>query len=370
MATSMWSRREERREQRRRRLARRWDDDDWTPWPSPDTTHQFFDLAVGDVNHDGWLDILAGGENIGPQVWLGDGAGGWTLSTTNLPTTGSYFRSQFGHIDHDGNLDILATIPGSGLQMWAAAEAAPPTISNIQPGGWISTTQSPTVMRECASIPDRASARPRGCIASRRMAERRGAHSRPRRSAARMARPARKASPPLSVPFNQDSGTQNKIEFRASDMVGNLGTAQATIKIDTMPPTAPSFLLSPDHTVNVWSNINAIGVEWGGATDATSGVYAYSVLFDQNPTTLPPPVVNAFGGLFTSSALADGGNWYAHVRTRRCGGQLVDVGQASRPVQDRYDAADESDQRQQHRSHAGRLVGRSDDLHDLVGRDG
>jgi hypothetical protein len=37
---------------------------------SPDTTNQFFDVAVGDVNHDGWPDILAGGENIGPQVWL------------------------------------------------------------------------------------------------------------------------------------------------------------------------------------------------------------------------------------------------------------------------------------------------------------
>ncbi|HTP08020.1 MAG TPA: VCBS repeat-containing protein, partial [Anaerolineae bacterium] len=37
----------------------------WTPWPSPDTTHQFFDVAVADVNHDGHLDIVAGGENIG-----------------------------------------------------------------------------------------------------------------------------------------------------------------------------------------------------------------------------------------------------------------------------------------------------------------
>jgi hypothetical protein len=291
----------------------------WTRWPSPDTTNQFFDVALGDVNHDGWLDILAGGENVGLKVWLGDGAGGWTPSNTALPTTGSYFRSQFGHIDHDGNLDILATTPGGGLKMWAAAEAAPPTISNIQPSGWITTTQSPTIV---GSVIDTGSGISVTSGQYRYSINGGTTWSGffPAAISGSNGTTSTQSITALTVPFNQDSGTQNRIEFRASDVVGNVGTAQAVVQIDTVPPSAPSFLLSPDHTVNVWSNDNTIGIEWGGATDATSGVYAYSVLFDQNPTTLPPQVVNAFAGLFTSSALADGGNWYAHVRTRDVAG--------------------------------------------------
>ena len=79
------------------------------------------------------------------MVWLGDGAGGWTASNTNLPTTGAFFNSIFRHVDHDGNLDIVSTGFNQGVKIWTAAEAAPPTINNIQPTGWISTTQSPNI---------------------------------------------------------------------------------------------------------------------------------------------------------------------------------------------------------------------------------
>ncbi len=286
----------------------------FTPAPSPDTTGQYFDLSLADVNHDGWLDILAGGENIGPKVWLNDHAGGWTLSTTALPTTGTYFRSQFGHIDHDGNVDILSTQQGGGLQMWTAAEATPPTISHIRPSGWITTTQSPTILGDVLDTGSGISTTSglyrysaNGGLTWSALA--------PASISGSNGSTSTQSITALNVAFGQDSGTLNEIEFRASDVVGNLGTAQATIKIDITPPTAPTAISSSDHTVNVWSNDNTISISWSGATDATSGVYAYSVLFDQNPTTLPPPTVNGFAGSFTSSALADGSNWYAHVRT-------------------------------------------------------
>jgi hypothetical protein len=292
----------------------------FTPWPSPDTTGQYFDLSLADVNHDGKLDILAGGENIGPKVWLGDGAGGWTLSTTALPTTGTYFRSQFGQIDHDGNVDILATTPGNGLQMWTAAEATPPTINNFQPSGWITATQSPTINADVIDTGSGIST----TSGLYRYSTNGGATwsaLTPAAISGSNGSTSTQSITALNVPFLQESGTQNKIEFRASDMVGNLGLAQATIKIDTVPPTAPSFILSPDHTPNVWSNDNTISVEWGGATDATSGVYAYSVIFDQNPTTVPPPTTTLyFVPPVTSPALPDGATWYAHVRTRDVAG--------------------------------------------------
>ncbi|HTP07240.1 MAG TPA: hypothetical protein VMP08_03265, partial [Anaerolineae bacterium] len=217
-------------------------------------------------------------------------------------------------IDHDGNVDILATTPGGGLQMWTAAEATPPTINNIRPGGWISTTQSPTILGDVIDTGSGISTTS-GLYRYSTNSGSTWSGFFPAAISGSNGSTTTQSITALNVPFLQDSGTQNKIEFRASDMVGNLGIAQATIKIDTVPPTAPTTISSSDHTVNVWSNDNTVSLNWSGATDATSGVYAYSVLFDQNPTTLPPTTVNAFAGSFTSSALADSGNWYAHVRT-------------------------------------------------------
>ena len=287
--------------------------DVWTPWPSPDLAGKYFDLSLADVNHDGHLDILAG-STAGVQVWLGDGKGGWTLSTTALPTTGAYFRSQFGHIDHDGNVDILATTPGGGLQMWTAAEAAPPTISNIRPSGWISTTQSPTILGDVIDTGSGISITSGLYRYSTDGGSTWSAFA-PAAISGSTGSTSTQSITALNVPFNQDSGTQNKIEFRASDVVGNLGTAQATVKIDTVPPTAPTALSSSDHTVNVWSNNALLTLNWSGATDATSGVYAYSVLLDHVTNTLPSPAINAYATSFITSPLADAADWYAHVRT-------------------------------------------------------
>ena len=293
----------------------------WAPWPSPDTTDHYYEVSIGDVNHDGNPDILAASDAGGLKVWLGDGAGGWTLSTTALPGSGTYFRAQLGHIDHDGNLDILATIPGSGLQMWTAAEAAPPTISSIQPSGWVTATQSPTIN---ANVIDTGSGISTTSGLYRYSID--GGVNRsslfPAAISGSDGSTTTQVMTAASVPFGQDSGTQNRIEFRASDMVGNLGSAQSTNKIDITPPTAPTSISSSDHTVSVWSNNPTIGINWSGETDATSGLFnaGYSVLFDQFTSTLPPPVVNAYAGSAFSPVLGDGNNWYAHVRTHDVAG--------------------------------------------------
>ncbi|MBI5565795.1 MAG: VCBS repeat-containing protein, partial [Chloroflexi bacterium] len=291
----------------------------FTPWPSPDTLGEYFDLDLGDVNHDGWLDILAARDGAGVMVWLGDGAGGWTASNTNLPTTGAFFKSLFSHVDHDGNLDIVSTGLNQGVKIWTAAEAAPPTINNIQPTTWITLTQSPAVT---ANVLDSISGISTTSGLYRFSINGGGSWSAfaPATISGSDGSTATQVLTAASVPFGQDSGTQNIVELRASDMVGNVGVAQAVVKIDTTPPTAPSSLTSSDHTVNVWSNDDTISIDWSGATDATSGVFGYAVLFDQNAATLPPPVVNAGGTSFNSTALADGATWYAHVRTHDLAG--------------------------------------------------
>jgi FG-GAP-like repeat len=72
-------------------------------------------LALGDVNHDGHPDILINGTFLGqddangPDVYLGDGRGGWTASSMGLKVfkvaaPGLDLRD----IDQDGHLDIIA----------------------------------------------------------------------------------------------------------------------------------------------------------------------------------------------------------------------------------------------------------------------
>jgi hypothetical protein len=100
------------------------------------------------------------------------------------------------------------------------------------------------------------------------------------------------------------------------DNGSNSGSAH--VFADTAAPVNP-LLSSPTHTVTQWSNDDTIDFSWGGATDDFSGVAGYSVLMDIASDTTPDGIVDVDHGtdphLLTEGPVADGTNWYFHLRT-------------------------------------------------------
>jgi hypothetical protein len=88
-------------------------DGNWDPYASPTPALGYNDIAFGDVDHSGTLDLLAASHMNGFRFWLGDGEGGWNIQSQNgLPSTSSPpwiggLGTEFCDVDHDGNLDII-----------------------------------------------------------------------------------------------------------------------------------------------------------------------------------------------------------------------------------------------------------------------
>lgn len=108
--------------------------------------------------------------------------------------------------------------------------------------------------------------------------------------------------------------------LRARDGAGNWNLSAAhfgPFYIDPTPPANPLFVDSTSHAPGRWSNDTTVDIFWSGAGDRLSGIGGYSTSWDELPDALPPARATLDAGSWnaTSPQLADGQDWYFHVRT-------------------------------------------------------
>ncbi len=82
---------------------------DWDEETGPETSWTYDQCVLADINDDGDLDIVAGTHGNGIRCWIGDSAFGWTAKNTGLPTGGEYTGVAVADMNKDGDLDIIAT---------------------------------------------------------------------------------------------------------------------------------------------------------------------------------------------------------------------------------------------------------------------
>ena len=308
-------------------------------------TYSHVDLA--DADHDGFLEILAAG-TTGLRVWRSDRGGAWIQDNGNLPLTENYPTALWGHVDHDGNPDIVAAQAGTfgGLRLWAAADGVGPTITPLSAGKWISATQNPVLQ---AFVLDTGTGVSTTSGLYRYSTD--GGSQWSGWLAATMtgsngSTAEEKMTTSAAVPFGQDSKTENVIRFQARDMAGNVGLAESPVWIDTVAPVVSSINAYGGHDPGTWSASRYITVSYG-ANDATSGVENWSGAFTKQSNTVPPAVITLDGTPYAAGPLSDGDL----VRPSSPGGPGRELGSRRplRPPGHRHRAAGDADRPAFHR---------------------
>ncbi len=123
-------------------------------------------------------------------------------------------------------------------------------------------------------------------------------------------------------PYSWDTTTvsdNTNYQIKVEDMStpGMNDVSDAVFTVDNTDPEEATDVTSSSHTVSTWSNDNTVVVTWTDATDATSGLDGYSIVWDTTSNTLPVTTKNIEEGIQTdtSHALSDGNSHYFHIRS-------------------------------------------------------
>ncbi|HIN30295.1 TPA: T9SS type A sorting domain-containing protein [Candidatus Poribacteria bacterium] len=124
-----------------------------------------------------------------------------------------------------------------------------------------------------------------------------------------------------SVPL--EDGSSHYFHLSAVDKNNNLKTPShlGPFLIDATPPTPPSNLKSSSHQTGIWTALSGVTISWIDSQDETSGLLGYSILWDQQPISTPPEVIDIGSAVtgFVTPQLTDG-RWYVHLRSTDAAG--------------------------------------------------
>ncbi|MDO8529258.1 MAG: Ig-like domain-containing protein [bacterium] len=107
--------------------------------------------------------------------------------------------------------------------------------------------------------------------------------------------------------------------FRVTDYAENQyvtpnDTDGFTFKKDTTAPSAITGMTT-DPAENTWTTDNTIAFNWDDSTDiGGSGLSGYSYVVDHTADTTPDAAVESATSAYITGALADGNDWYFHVK--------------------------------------------------------
>jgi len=91
----------------------------WTIEYGPEVSDVYKDVAAGDLDGDGRLDLVATawGNHGGVNVWYGNGRGEW-YQGRGPTASGSFWGVEVADFDKDGHLDIVAGSYRKGVRVW------------------------------------------------------------------------------------------------------------------------------------------------------------------------------------------------------------------------------------------------------------
>ncbi|MBI4549195.1 MAG: hypothetical protein HY707_14530, partial [Ignavibacteriae bacterium] len=108
--------------------------------------------------------------------------------------------------------------------------------------------------------------------------------------------------------------------IRTKDNIGNWrndASHYGPFYIDGTVPSNPTSISSSSHVLSTFSNDRTVDIAWSGADDGSgSGINGYSWEWTTSPSTIPDQIIDGSSTSTASPSLADGINWYFHIRTK------------------------------------------------------
>ncbi|MCJ7755439.1 MAG: hypothetical protein MUP13_12815, partial [Thermoanaerobaculales bacterium] len=118
-----------------------------------------------------------------------------------------------------------------------------------------------------------------------------------------------------SLTVEGDSGTQFLVQLAISDMAAQRSESPVyPAMVDTTPPVNPPGV-SANISTSTWYGDGDITLSWQPATDVTSGVAGYSLLWDTSASTVPDDSIEDQDNHIEDLIPGHGQSWNFHLRT-------------------------------------------------------